>query len=89
MTKKRTAIKWIISIFLVVVFIAINAFIHVTNERYINTQGSHLTIAYEEIERLEQELAGTKEQLQISNWKLQMIDARNEGIKYQEWVDAE
>lgn len=43
-----------------------------------------MALAYEEIERLEQELAEEREQLMVSNWKLQMIDARNEGIKYQE-----
>lgn len=89
MTKKRNTILLTISIFLVVVFIAITTFIHVTNERYINTQGSYLTTAYEEIERLEQDLAEEREQLMVSNWKLQMIDARNEGIKYQEGLGVE
>ena len=88
MTKKRTAIKWTVSIFLVVVFIAINAFIHVTNERYINTQGSYLTLAYEENERLEKELTDTKEQLMISNNELEMIYMRGEGVEYMEG-DAE
>ena len=89
MTKKRTAILWTIAIFLVVVFIAINAYIHVTNEKYINTQGSHLTLAYEENERLERELAGTKEQLMISNNELEMIYMSGEGIEYMEGDENE
>ena len=83
MTKKLNATLWTIAIFLTVVFIAINAFIHVTNERYINTQGSHLTLAYEDIERLEKELAEEKEKLQVSNNKLEMIYMRGEGIEAQ------
>lgn len=83
MTKKRTTILLTTSIFLLVVFIGITTFIHVTNERYINTQGSHLTLAYEEIELLGLELAEEKELRQKSNWELQMIDAKDEGVKYQ------
>lgn len=84
MTKKQTTIKLTISIFLAAVFIGISAYIHVVNERYINTQGSHLTLAYERIDELERELAEEREQLQISNWKLGQIEARDEGVRYQE-----
>lgn len=71
MTKKRNAIKLTIAIFLLLVFIGITTFIHVTNERYINTQGSKLNTAYAEIERLEHELAIGKENNLVANWKLQ------------------
>ena len=53
------------------------------NEEYIDTVTSDLNVALDENDKLEHELAKVKDDLMISNWKLEQIKVKQEGIEYQ------
>ena len=56
---------------------------------YSETLEIELSETNTDLSRAEKELAETKERLLINTHKLEMIQARNEGIQYQEQADEQ
>ncbi|MFL2100071.1 hypothetical protein [Desemzia sp. FAM 23989] len=91
MKKKIKVSLLTIITFLNLLLFGLTIWINYGNESYIATINQHLAEASaenqdkgREIELLKEENAEKSEQLQVSNWKLGQIEARDEGIKYQE-----
>ncbi|MFL2104154.1 hypothetical protein [Mycobacteroides abscessus] len=68
---------------LILMLLTLITYYIIKTETYVKTLHQNLADVYVELQRVEFERDGNKEQLLISNWKLNQIEARNEGIKYQ------
>lgn len=91
MKKKIKVSLLTIITFLNLLLFGLTIWINYGNESYIAMIDQHLADASaenqdkdREIELLKEKNAEKSERLQVINWKLQQIEARNEGIKYQE-----
>lgn len=79
--------------FQIIIFVTISTIIFLSlwmnskNEMYIQTIERSNSELSTELSSVKIELVETKRQLQESNWKLQQIEMRNEGIYYQESED--
>lgn len=74
--------------FLNLFLFGLTIWINYENESYIATINQHLADSSAKVQELEQDLSEEKKLRQVANWKLGQIEARDEGIKYQEG-DAE
>lgn len=86
--KKALSISFqIIILATISTIIVLSLWMNSKNEMYIQTIERSNSELSTELSSVKIEIVETKRQLQESNWKLQQIEMRNEGIYYQESED--
>lgn len=91
MTKKQSTVLLFIFLALNLLLLALNIEMHEDAANLSADLEETLVDRTHEVQELrfenqllESQLADTQEELQVSLWKLSQIEARNEGVKYQE-----